>query len=117
MTIGFIICNTAFIYSPLIPAGWNGLLLEPNITVASILGCRLFRELKLGLYADPITDRVISKIVFRDMGNIPRQPSGQGSELFTLDTEMGAGGAGTWDIENSAWVDIAPEDSVSTVRG
>jgi len=116
ITIGFSICNTIFIYYPSIPPEWNSLLLEPNITVASTLGCRLFRELKLGLYAEPMTERAISKIVFRDMGNIPRQPSGQGFELSTLDPEMGAGSAGAWDIENSAWTDVALEDRVSTVH-
>jgi len=107
ITIGFSICSSIFIYCPLIPPEWNGLLLEPNITVASVLGCRLFRELKLGLYAEPMTDRAISKIVFRD---IPWQPSGHGFELSTLDTGTYAGGAGIWDIENSAWRDVVSEE-------
>lgn len=37
------------------------------------MACRLFRELKLGHFIDPITDREISKIVFRDIGTIPQE--------------------------------------------
>lgn len=65
-TIGFSICTAAFIYSPLVPPEWNGLFLPPNVTVASVMACRLFRELKLGIVKDGTTEvSVISKMMFK----------------------------------------------------
>jgi hypothetical protein len=111
MTIGFSICTTVFIYSHSIPSEWNGLLLEPNITVASIMACRLVRELKLGHFRDLMTEGAISKIVFNDMGDIPQQQSGHGCELGVHDNaDTDTGGAGkrdTWDVENHPSREVA----------
>jgi hypothetical protein len=93
MTIGFSICNTIFIYSPSVNPGWHSLLLPPNFTVASVLACRLFRELKLGLFADPLTEPTISNVVFRDI-RTPEQQSRHAFELCTLDNagvDIGSG--------------------------
>jgi len=84
VTIGVSMCTAIFIYSSSIPSEWNSLFITPNITVASIMACRIFRELKLGLFADPITDEAISNIVFKDMGAIPQPQSGHVFELHTL---------------------------------
>jgi hypothetical protein len=89
MTIGFSICSIVLIYSPSMTPQWNGLLLEPNITVASVMACRLFRELKLGLFANPITEREVSKIVFRDIGAMPQHLSGNVVELHPFDAGEG----------------------------
>jgi hypothetical protein len=72
MTIGFSILTTLFIYKPAThDLGWNAMVVPPNVTVASIMACRIFRELKLGLIEGPITEEAISKLVFRDIGSIP----------------------------------------------
>jgi hypothetical protein len=76
MTISFSICTTSFIYSKSIPPEWNSLFVPPNITVSSIMACRLFRELKLGHFIDPMTDRAISKIIIRDIGTMPQEEDG-----------------------------------------
>jgi hypothetical protein len=65
MMISFSICTAIFIYSPSVPPEWNSLFLLPNIAIARVMACRLFRELKLGLFIDRMSDRAISKIVFR----------------------------------------------------
>jgi hypothetical protein len=93
LTIGFNICTVVFIYSPSVPPGWSTLFLVPNITVASVMSCRLFRELKLGLFVDPMGEEAMSKIVFRDMATIPRHQSGHAYELRTReDAGMDADG-------------------------
>ena len=72
MTIGFSIVTTLFIYKPATHnLGWNAMVVPPNVTVASIMACRIFRELKLGLIKGPITEEAISKLVSRDIGSIP----------------------------------------------
>jgi hypothetical protein len=109
MTIGFNICNVIFIYSPSVPQEWQSLLLMPNITVASIMACRTFRELKLGLFADPMVDGTFSNVVFRDMAAITQQPNEDSFELHTLDPDMNADGAGkrdACDIERPALEDV-----------
>jgi len=114
LTIGFSICVVVFIYSPSISPEWNSLFLDPNITITSIMACRLFRELKLGQLEDPIAELKITKIVFRDMGSLPQQEHGDGSESRTLNNAGDIGTEGkpvTWDIEN------APKDVVLEHRG
>lgn len=74
ITIGTTICTTTFIYSPSVTAGWRPLFVPINATVASVMACRLFRELKLDLLVNQMDDRVISKIVDRDIGSIPSLP-------------------------------------------
>lgn len=86
LTIGFTICTAVFILRIGIPPEWHSLFLEPNLTVASILACRLVRELKLGVYEDLMTQHAISKIVFRDIGNSSQQQSGCTSEPRTHDS-------------------------------
>jgi hypothetical protein len=51
------------------------------------MACRLYMELRLGLFADPITDGAISKVVFKNIGIIHQQHSGDTSELRSLDDE------------------------------
>jgi len=81
MTIGFNMCTTIFIYAPSVPSEWSGLFIPLNVTVASVMACRLFRELKLDHFVDPMAEGVISKIVNRDIGSIPQQQSGHALEL------------------------------------
>jgi len=83
LTISFSMCTAIFIYSSSVPPEWNSLFITPNIAVG-VMACRIFRELKLGLFADPITDRVILNIVFKDMGIIPQPQSGHVFELHNL---------------------------------
>jgi hypothetical protein len=49
---------------------WHGLFLEPNLTIASILACRLVRELKLGVYENLMSQHAILKIVIRDIAEL-----------------------------------------------
>jgi len=114
LTIGFTICNAVFIDHPRIPPEWHNLLLEPNIAIASILACRLFRELKLGLFEDPMTEGAMSNIVFQDLAKISRQQSGHVlPELCTYDgAETDASGntaSDAWDIENPGSSNVASE--------
>jgi len=113
MTIGFSVCTTVFIYSPSVPSEWNGLLLEPNITVASIMACRLVRELKLGQFADPMTEGAISQIVFNHM------PQPRGGRAFELRTDDGAdiitggtGELGAGSIEKRPSREVALDDRI-----
>jgi len=92
LTIGFSMCTSIFIYSRSLPSEWNGLFISPNITVASVMGCRIFRELKLGLFADVMTDQDLSKIVGRDMGAIQQL---QSRHVFELRTQPGDAGVDT----------------------
>jgi hypothetical protein len=75
ITIGFTICTVVFIYSPVIPPEWRNLFLEPTVTVASVMACRLFRELKLGVFADTMTEGAFSTLVLTDMGHISQRQS------------------------------------------
>lgn len=83
------------------------MFIPPNITVASIMACRLFRELKLGLFADPMTEDMISNIVIRDMGTIPTEHSRFTFELRALD-DPGADTGST--SERAAWGDEGRSD-------
>jgi len=84
MTIGFNVCTIVFILSPSVPLELPSLFLPVNITIASVLACRLYRELGLGLLADPIVDGVISKVIFKNTGNIHQQHRDT-FELHSLD--------------------------------
>lgn len=99
-----------FIYSPSVPSEWSGLLLEPTITVASIMACRLIRELKLGQSSDLMTEGAISKIVFNEMGNVPQHRSGHAfeprSDMGTRDT----GERTIWDVKNHVFREVPLED-------
>jgi hypothetical protein len=96
------------------PPEWHNLfLVVPNISVASILACRLFRELKLGLLEDPMPELTVSKIVFRDIGTISQQESGDEFEYTVNEDGMYIGGGAklvAYDIEDPALKDIAFED-------
>lgn len=59
-----------FIFKPAVHNGWNAMVVPPNVTIASIMACRMFRELKLGLIVGPISEGAISNLVFRDIGSI-----------------------------------------------
>jgi hypothetical protein len=104
MTISFNISSTIFIYTPSVPPEWNGLFIPVNVTVASVMACRLFRKLALGLFKDPVTERTISKIVIRDMGTIPQRQSGDTLDQVPLDNTStdpnGAVNQRAWDTEN-----------------
>ena len=83
----------------------------PNITIASIMACRLFRELKLGLFVKPMTEDTISNIVIRDIGTIPSQHSRFIFELRTLDdTGTDSGGSSRPHV----WADESRSDGVSS---
>jgi hypothetical protein len=104
-----------FIYSPLVPSEWNGLLLGPTITVASIMACRLVRELKLGQSSDPMTERAISKIVFNEMGEMGDVPQQRSGHAFELRSDMGTRDAGdrtTRDVKIHASREDALDDRV-----
>jgi len=118
LTIGFSVSNTVLLYAPSVAWEWRGLLLEPTFTIASILACRLFRELKLSLSMEPMTEGAISHVVFRDIGTIPQQSSGETSDLGTID-DLGTDTCGVrdaWDIENPAQPHIASKERQSCVQ-
>jgi hypothetical protein len=60
--------------------------IPPNIAIASIMSCRLFREVKLDILRGPPPAVVkISELLFRDVGLITQQHSGHAFELCTPD--------------------------------
>jgi hypothetical protein len=103
LTIGFCICTAVFVYSPAIHPEWRSLILDFNIVISSVTACRLFRELKLGLSQQAITETIVSNVVFRDMDIVPQQESQSTFELGTRDTiGVDVGGRDKpypWDIE------------------
>jgi len=78
------------------------------------MACRLFRELKLSLLKDPMPELAVSKIVFKDIINLPRQESEDEFELRALnDSGMDINSESklvSRDIENSAYKVIVLED-------
>jgi hypothetical protein len=77
--------------------------------------CRIFRELKLGQFADPVTEVALSTIVHQDMDNISPQQR-YACELRDVNTDMDTGGNGmpdTRDVENPSTGDIATQGSVA----
>jgi hypothetical protein len=66
-----------------------------KLTVASVMACRLFRELKLGPLPRQPTVGKISEVLFRDVGIVTQQHSGHAFELDALEdalTDTGASG-------------------------
>ena len=49
------------------------------------MACRLFRELKLGLFIGPVSEGAISQLVFRDMCASPHHRDGDAFGLHTVD--------------------------------
>lgn len=49
------------------------------------MACRLFRELRLGLIADPMTEVAFSTVVCPDMDSITQQQCGWAHELGARD--------------------------------
>jgi hypothetical protein len=97
MTVGFSTCTMVFIYSPSVGSEWNGVCIPVNVAVASVMACRLFRELKLGLIGGPMTEGAISRLVFNDMGHMLQQHSDHAFELHVLDgTGSGLGEIGNF---------------------
>ena len=80
------------------------------------MACRLFRELKLGLFVKPMTEDTISNIVIRDIGTIPSQHSRFTFEPRTLDDAGADTGSSSkpvvWGDESRSDGDIESEDSV-----
>ena len=56
MVIGFSLATAATTLIAEIPNDW-GLLAFPSIAIQSVMACRLFRELKLGVIVDPWIDQ------------------------------------------------------------
>lgn len=74
--------------------------------VASVMACRLFRELKLGIFRDPMTEQAVSKVVFRDIGLMSHEHSECTFEPGTAGIDIGgADKPDAWDIENHPGID------------
>lgn len=78
-----------FIYTPSVPSNQRGVFIPLNMTVSSIMACRLFRELKLGLIVGPTPEEGISNLVVRDMGTIPPWQTEHSIELNSLGVQTG----------------------------
>jgi len=77
------------------------------------MACRLFRELRLGLFADPMADRIFSKVVFKNMDSMNQQ----GGELQSLDdVGVNTGQRGVMGGENCLDGDIGLADGGSRTR-
>lgn len=89
VTVVFSILTMVFIYSPSVPSNERGVFIPLMMTVSSIMACRLFRDLKLGLIMGPTPEVRISKLVFRDMGTVPRWRTHHSMELNSLGIQTG----------------------------
>lgn len=49
MTVGINMATVICLYNNKIALEYKGLMTIPNVSVASIMACRLFRELRLGI--------------------------------------------------------------------
>jgi hypothetical protein len=85
ITIGFGVSTSVLVYMPSVHTDWNGVLVPPTVTTASIMACRLFRELKLGLFVGPVSDGAISQLVFKEMCIIPSHHHGDAFGLHNFD--------------------------------
>jgi hypothetical protein len=94
VTIPFSISTAVYIYSPSVRSGWNAVFIPPTVTVSSVMACRLFRELKLGIIIGPMTEGAISKLVFRDMGTITLSQAECSFELHTINDMAHISGEG-----------------------
>ena len=95
VTIGLTLCSIIFIYTPSKRNGLTCAFIPPNIAVASVMACRLVRELKLGLFVGPTTEieGAMSQVVFRDMAIIERRGISFELRGFDgVDKDTGAGG-------------------------
>jgi hypothetical protein len=94
VTIGFTLCSIIFIYTPSEHKGLTCAFIPPNITCASVMACRLVRELKLGLFVGPMTELegAMSRLVFRDLAGIERHGISLEPRGFDdVDKDTGAG--------------------------
>jgi hypothetical protein len=66
VTIGFSICTIVFILNPVVGPHWTPLFVPLNMTVASVMACRLFRQLKLSPANDTFTDSKLSDIMLAE---------------------------------------------------
>ena len=59
-----------------------------NVSVTSVIACRLFRELKLGLFVDQLTEDAVSQFVIKniDTATTAREHSFELRILDELDT-------------------------------
>src|SRR6267154_1075848 len=81
ITTCFGVSTSALIYMPSIQTDWNSMLIPPTVTTRSITGCWLVRELKLGLFIDPIREGAISQFVTSYFGIYAMSAFG----LYTFD--------------------------------
>jgi len=84
VTVAFNILTTIFICSPSLRLQWKGTFVPLNLTISSVMACRVFRELKLGLIIGPMSEGAISELVFRDVVRVKQQTE-HSIELHRLD--------------------------------
>jgi hypothetical protein len=77
--------------------------------MTTIMACRIFRKLKLGLMDASMTQGAMSKLVFKEMGTIPPPKSEHTFELRTLgNATIGSGGIRMqtlWELEDESSLD------------
>ena len=96
-TICFTVCLLILIYSPSVMEGMKGMFILPNITIASVMACRLVRELKLGRFDGPMTELegAMSRLVFTDIAGVNRHEVSfeqRGVDDADIDTRVGERG-------------------------
>jgi hypothetical protein len=66
VVVGFAMTTVLCLFC--LPEGstWKGITMSVNITVASLISCRVFRELRLGYYANTTNDVTLSSLFFED---------------------------------------------------
>jgi hypothetical protein len=82
--------TAATTFTPRIRNEWWGLLTYPNVAIQSIMACRLFRELKLGVIVDHLAgDIAIStSIMFASAASTsPHIDESHNSEIIAEDTD------------------------------
>ncbi|KZP23854.1 hypothetical protein FIBSPDRAFT_951745 [Athelia psychrophila] len=75
-TVAFGVASVACMYSERIPIEFRGMVVPMHVSIASILGCRIFRELKLGIipHNSMFTNLDLGALVFAEPPELAEPP-------------------------------------------
>jgi hypothetical protein len=117
MTIGFNICTTVSIYHPPTHAQWRAVFVPLNITIASVMACRIFRALKLGFIVGPMTEGAMSNLVFRDIGSVSYQPSENTVDVDNQAEDSGSGTTRNCQVDGDDITDFGGDALETRIKG
>jgi hypothetical protein len=88
-----------------------------DITITSVMACRIFRVLKLGFMVGPMTERAMSNLVFRDIGSISYQPSENAVEVDNQAEDSGSSTTRNCQVDGADLTDFGGDAFETRVRG